>query len=146
MQKIVSFFEFITRKEIKTYGDVISFLLFPLISLLLFYLFLINFYKKFYIGEINQVQTILIGVIFLFYFLIPFLKKVIRKKTISSFIFLYANILINSALLKNPLILLILLIPIIGKDSYLYLSIIENFKKSTTYIFIASKMKEKLCK
>lgn len=130
--KILLFF------NIKKYEDILSYIINPILIFISFTIMLSNPN----INNATNIQLIIIGLLFLFFIIIPIIKKIFRYKTISSHKLLYVSIVLNSALINNPIPLLVLLVPIIGKDSSLYLIVFDNIRKSNYYIYIDSFLKK----
>ena len=147
--KIINKFK---KKKMETYLDFIQSIIFPLLSIFLFYIFTNNLIFI----EVNRIQSTLISLVFIYFFVWPVIKYIFLKpyylikkkkkkiKTHNSFIVFYSTLLLNSLLIQNPIVFLLLITPIIGKDSYLYLSIAELIQKSSYYIFLKSKLEEKV--
>ena len=154
MQKITRFFNFFRKNKIKTYKDFINSIILPFTSTILFMSFMVRFQNIFLENKLNNVQFFLIVIMIVFIFIWPitkfiiklifklFGKEVFKNKKKSNLRFFYNTILLHLILFKNPLIFLIFIIPIIAKDSYLYISVLEKVNKSIYYIYFKEKIEE----
>lgn len=141
MQIIIDKLSKLNKKKIKKNKDFFSLLLNPLLIVLniLYFIYSIN---KLDLSVFSNVQVLMAGIILILFFVIPLLRRVISKKRIKTHIMLYASFMIHACLLKNPIVLLVMIIPIIGKESSLYLKL-KDLLKNNIYLLYLKNFLEK---
>lgn len=135
MQRIINTISNLNKKKIKKNKDFFHYLFNPFFILinLISLVYIIN---KLDMHLFSNVQVLMVGIILVLFFILPILRRILFKKPLKTHIMLYSSFMIYACLLKDPLILLIMILPIIGKESSLYLKLKDLFKGNIYLLYL----------
>jgi len=135
VQKIINIISKLNKKKIKKNKDFFDYLLNPFIIVinLVSFVYLIN---QLDLNLFSNVQVFMAGIILILFFILPILRRILFKKPLKTHIMLYSSFMIYACLVKNPIILLIMIVPIIGKESSLYLKLKDLFKGNIYLLYL----------